>query len=275
MDTNTNNTQNTMGHSQCSKRDALWLCWFGGLFGAHRDLAGRKGGGCLFLLCWVVAIICLFLCPPVFFLWLAFCLIWWVMDLISLISGTYRDGEGRLLYTTDNGHYSSSDVYATLASPFGIHRFYAGLTKSATIMLVVSILAVVIVIIERILRAIIKTLLAFVSSDASDAGACGLSTLGTIVGGYFLLPLLEGYEALIVLMTVGYVGFIVMSIWAFVDFVRGLFGKVENGYGHIMLEDQEELYQLRLKDWNACTGIAAPAPAPLPDAGQATPPQSL
>lgn len=67
-------------HSNKSRLVALLLCWFLGLFGAHRFYVGKVGTGILQL---------------VTFGGLG---IWALIDLIMIVVGSFRDAEGQLVF---------------------------------------------------------------------------------------------------------------------------------------------------------------------------------
>lgn len=60
-----------------SRLAALLLCWFLGIFGAHRFYVGKVGTGILMIF-------------TLGGLW-----VWWFVDLIMIIVGSFRDKEGR------------------------------------------------------------------------------------------------------------------------------------------------------------------------------------
>ena len=60
-----------------SRLAALLLCWFLGIFGAHRFYVGKIGTGVLMIF-------------TLGGLW-----VWWFVDLIMIIVGSFRDKEGR------------------------------------------------------------------------------------------------------------------------------------------------------------------------------------
>lgn len=57
----------------------LLLCWFFGVFGVHRFYTGHTGIGVVQLLT------------------LGGCGIWWLIDFIMIIVGSYRDADGNLI----------------------------------------------------------------------------------------------------------------------------------------------------------------------------------
>jgi predicted RNA-binding Zn-ribbon protein involved in translation (DUF1610 family) len=67
-----------------SRLAALLLCWFLGLFGAHRFYVGKIGTGILQLVT------------------LAGLGIWWLVDFILIIVGSFKDKEGRPLVIWTN-----------------------------------------------------------------------------------------------------------------------------------------------------------------------------
>ena len=67
----------TVGASEKEILPAFLLCFFLGVFGAHRFYAGKIGTGILQLLT---------------FGGLG---IWWLADLILILTGNFRDGDGR------------------------------------------------------------------------------------------------------------------------------------------------------------------------------------
>ncbi len=67
-------------HSNKSRLVALLLCWFLGIFGAHRFYVGKVGTGILQL---------------VTFGGLG---IWTLIDLILIVVGSFRDAEGQLVF---------------------------------------------------------------------------------------------------------------------------------------------------------------------------------
>lgn len=69
------------GYSPRSRLVALLLCWFLGVFGAHRFYVGKVGTGVLMLVT------------------LGGFGIWTLIDLIIIIVGAFRDAEGRLVFT--------------------------------------------------------------------------------------------------------------------------------------------------------------------------------
>ena len=60
-----------------SRLAALLLCWFLGIFGAHRFYVGKIGTGILMIF-------------TLGGLW-----VWWFVDLIMIIVGSFKDKEGR------------------------------------------------------------------------------------------------------------------------------------------------------------------------------------
>jgi len=74
------------GFSPRSRLVALLLCWFLGVFGAHRFYVGKVGTGVLMLVT------------------VGGMGIWWLIDLIIIVVGSFRDAEGRLVFTwMENG----------------------------------------------------------------------------------------------------------------------------------------------------------------------------
>jgi len=62
--------------SDKSKQTALLLCIFGGVIGLHHFYAGNIGKGLLYIC--TVGIFC----------------IGWILDIIKILNGTFRDGAG-------------------------------------------------------------------------------------------------------------------------------------------------------------------------------------
>ncbi|MFT5732196.1 MAG: TM2 domain-containing membrane protein YozV [Planctomycetota bacterium] len=56
------------------------LCWFLGVFGVHRFYAGKVGTGILM------------------FLTIGGLGIWWLIDMIVILVGSFRDKENRLIF---------------------------------------------------------------------------------------------------------------------------------------------------------------------------------
>ena len=78
--TNTNTNVNTGSRYVHKKKwTAFWLCLFLGMFGAHRFYVGKTGTGILWL----------FSC--------GLCYIGWIVDLISILCGGFRDKAGQRL----------------------------------------------------------------------------------------------------------------------------------------------------------------------------------
>jgi len=74
------------GYSPRSRLVALLLCWFLGIFGAHRFYVGKVGTGVLMLVT------------------LGGFGIWALIDLIIIVVGSFRDQEGRLVFVwMENG----------------------------------------------------------------------------------------------------------------------------------------------------------------------------
>lgn len=69
-----------------SRLVALLLCWFLGFFGGHRFYVGKVGTGLLML----------FTCGGLG--------IWWLIDFIIIIVGSFRDKSGRVLFQWFEGH---------------------------------------------------------------------------------------------------------------------------------------------------------------------------
>ena len=67
-------------YSHRSRLVALLLCWFLGMFGAHRFYVGKIGTGILMLLT------------------LGGLGIWTLIDFVVIAVGAFRDIEGRLIY---------------------------------------------------------------------------------------------------------------------------------------------------------------------------------
>ena len=66
--------------SESSRLVALLLCWFLGIFGAHRFYVGKVGTGILQLVT------------------LGGFGIWWLIDLVMIAVGSFRDIDGRLVF---------------------------------------------------------------------------------------------------------------------------------------------------------------------------------
>lgn len=98
---------------------ALLLCYFLGTFGAHRFYTGKIGTGILQLFT---------------FGGLG---IWWAVDLIMIITGSFTDKSGQGLSSTVYPHLMHNPrgklvaITLLLCNPFGLHRFYVGKTGSA------------------------------------------------------------------------------------------------------------------------------------------------
>lgn len=237
-------------HSACSRRDALWLCVYGGLFGLHRVEANRVGGGWGYWLLWLLAFLCLLsvVLTPVFFVWLGFNAIWWLVDLVTILRHRYRDGAGILLYEHDDGYYTSSIVYMMLSGPFGFHRLYAGKTASGMLMMLLSLCATVIIIMERIICAVLRCLFSVLSDGGGTKTTAELLAKALCVLLVFkVFPMLDFLHGMMVFMIVAAVCYIVMAIWSFIDFCKALFGTVYNAYGNPMVADEDALYSLRSK----------------------------
>ena len=237
-------------HSACSRRDALWLCMYGGLFGLHRDAANRVGGGWGYLLLWLLAFLCLLsmALSPVFFIWLGVNVVWWLVDLVSILRHSYRDGAGILLYEHDDGRYSSSNVYMMLAGPFGFHRLYASKTASGLVMMLASLFALLIIVMERIICTILRWLLGLLSDgDGTKTAAELLAKAVCLLLVFKVLPMMDFLQGMMAMLVVAGVCYLAMAVWSFIDFCQALFGTVCNGYGNPMMADEEALYLLRTK----------------------------
>ena len=69
------------GPSQYNRTTALLLLLFLGGIGAHQFYVGKAGNGVLYIFLW------LFLLTP----------IWWLIDLIMILSGSFKDDRGLLV----------------------------------------------------------------------------------------------------------------------------------------------------------------------------------
>ncbi|OGQ22793.1 MAG: hypothetical protein A3I05_01825 [Deltaproteobacteria bacterium RIFCSPLOWO2_02_FULL_44_10] len=69
-----------MDHSPRSRLVTLLLCWFLGIFGAHRFYVGKVGTAVLM------------------FLTVGGLGIWWIVDLVLILIGLFHDKEGRLVF---------------------------------------------------------------------------------------------------------------------------------------------------------------------------------
>jgi len=69
-----------MENSPKSRLVALLLCWFLGIFGAHRYYTGKIFTGILMLLT----------CGGF--------VIWWLIDLVMILIGEFHDKQGRVLF---------------------------------------------------------------------------------------------------------------------------------------------------------------------------------
>jgi TM2 domain-containing membrane protein YozV len=101
---------------------ALLLCWFLGSVGAHRFYTGKIGTGILQLLT---------------FGGLG---IWVLIDYIILITGSFKDSNGQLLYRRPIQGGEKNWVTAVLLcwflGPIGAHRFYTGKIGTGILQLV-------------------------------------------------------------------------------------------------------------------------------------------
>src|SRR5580704_8314743 len=73
--------------SQKSRLGALVLCYFLGVFGVHRFYVGKVGTGLLQLLT----------AGGLF--------IWWFIDLIMILVGSFKDGQGKKVILWDPANY--------------------------------------------------------------------------------------------------------------------------------------------------------------------------
>lgn len=84
--------------SRCHRGTALVLCFFLGGFGAHRFYAGKPVSGVLQLLVTVSGWFCLYNLPlPASLTVPAIAMLWAFIDLIRILAGKFRDGQGRPL----------------------------------------------------------------------------------------------------------------------------------------------------------------------------------
>lgn len=74
---------------------ALLLCIFLGGLGVHNFYAGRTGVGAGQLVLWLVGFFLFFFAIGIF-LWIGLA-VWVIIDLVAIISGNFKDGQGRLL----------------------------------------------------------------------------------------------------------------------------------------------------------------------------------
>lgn len=69
--------------SSKNKWIALILCYFVGVWGIHRFYVGKTGTGILYILT------------------LSFCGLGWLLDMISIVRGTFKDKQGKCLTGPD------------------------------------------------------------------------------------------------------------------------------------------------------------------------------
>lgn len=231
-----------------SYRDVYWDCLFCGFLGSHRQLVGRWGlfKSIMFLIIWILAILASFTVVGLIFTipWVIFACTWWLMDLKKLKNHEYTDAEGRPLYAHDDGTYSSRHVCGSLCAVwgnFGIHRLYLGHKKSGYWMLGIGLAALLVTICERVLKKVLGFVLFFVDDDLADSGSDVLSKLIMFVG----VPMLLVSSGIGVILLPIYACYFVVSVWAFVDFIRCLFGKFPNACGNPLVSDELELARLR------------------------------
>ena len=67
-------------YSSCSRLVAVLLCWFLGVFGAHRFYVGKVGTGLLMLVT------------------IGGFGIWWLFDLSMILLGSFTDKEGKRVF---------------------------------------------------------------------------------------------------------------------------------------------------------------------------------
>jgi len=102
---------------------ALLLCYFLGLWGAHRFYTGKIGTGVLQLFT------------------LGGLGIWWAVDLVMIITGSFTDKNGQGLTSSTYPHIMQNPrgklvaITLLLCSPLGLHRFYVGKKGSAILLL--------------------------------------------------------------------------------------------------------------------------------------------
>ncbi|MGC9781164.1 MAG: zinc ribbon domain-containing protein [Candidatus Heimdallarchaeota archaeon] len=87
--------------SPYSRTVALLLCLFLGGFGAHRFYVGKSGSGILLLL--------LSLC--------GFGFLWFIIDLIIILAGSFTDSMGRIVSSWDGSPKSTTPIIVTTPSP--------------------------------------------------------------------------------------------------------------------------------------------------------------
>jgi TM2 domain-containing membrane protein YozV len=123
----------SQGQNQGQRKNwstAVFLCYFLGLWGAHRFYTGKTG----------TALLQLFTLGGLG--------IWWAVDLIMIISGSFTDKDGRGLSSPTYPHIMYNPrgklvaITLLLCSPVGLHRFYVGKTGSAILLLLSCFTAV-------------------------------------------------------------------------------------------------------------------------------------
>lgn len=85
-------------NSNEKKLTLLLLCWLFGIFGIHRFYTGKYLTGCLQIFAWVlVGILSLTKSEIITAIPIGLLLLWWVIDIMRIIMGKFKDKEGRLI----------------------------------------------------------------------------------------------------------------------------------------------------------------------------------